>query len=283
MDLSTLGVEDRASVEKDAVLRRGDKGQAVLELQQLLIKAGYVLKPDGDFGGDTEKFVRAVQSKNNLVADGIAGPKTLKILKGCCPISLKLLSHADIVWAATTLKTDVASVLCVNEVESRGHGFLDNGKPVILFERHIMYRMLDEHDINPAPFMQNQPGLVNTKPGGYIGGAREWERMDKAKLIHKAAALESASWGAYQIMGFHWQTLGYASINDFVERMECSERKQLEAFVAFIQSQRGLLKAIQTQDWVSFARLYNGKNYAVNQYDTKLAAAYKRAKALALL
>lgn len=283
MDLSTLGVEDRALVEKDAVLRRGDKGPAVVELQELLLKAGYSLTPDGDFGGTTEKFVRAVQSKNNLVADGIAGPKTIKILKGCCPVGLKLLSQADIVWAAATLKTDVASVLCVNEVESRGHGFLDDGRPVILFERHIMYRMLDEHDVNPAPFMQSQPGLVNTKPGGYIGGAREWDRMDKAKLINKAAALESASWGAYQIMGFHWQTLGYRDVNDFVERMQCSERKQLEAFVAFIESQRGLLKAIQTQDWVNFARLYNGSNYAINQYDKKLAAAYTRAKALALL
>jgi hypothetical protein len=280
MDLSTLGAEDRVAVAKDAVLRRGDKGAEVLELQQLLVNAGYQLKPDGDFGPTTEKFVRAVQTKNNLVADGIAGPKTIKILRGCCPVSLKLLSQADLVWAAGALRTDVASVMCVNAVESRGHGFFDDGRPVILFERHIMYRMLDEHDIKPAPFMANQPGLVNTKSGGYIGGSREYDRLEKAKLINKAAALESASWGAYQIMGFHWELLGFASVDAFVASMYVSERMQLEAFVKFIQSQRGLLKAIQTQDWVNFARLYNGAGYAKNQYDTKLAAEYTRAKKL---
>ncbi|WP_328515044.1 N-acetylmuramidase domain-containing protein [Ralstonia pseudosolanacearum] len=30
----------------------------------------------------------------------------------------------------------------VNEVESRGSGFLPDGRPVILFERHVMYRQL---------------------------------------------------------------------------------------------------------------------------------------------
>lgn len=35
---------------------------------------------DGDFGGETDKAVRAFQQKNGLVADGIIGPKTFAFL-----------------------------------------------------------------------------------------------------------------------------------------------------------------------------------------------------------
>lgn len=33
--------------------------------------------------------------------------------------------------------------------------------------------------------------------------------------------------------------------------------------------------ALQSKKWATFARLYNGSEYAKNQYDTKLLNAYK--------
>jgi hypothetical protein len=53
-------------------LRRGDSGQFVTELQQLLGM------PDGPavFGPKTEAAVRAFQRERNMVPDGIVGPKT---------------------------------------------------------------------------------------------------------------------------------------------------------------------------------------------------------------
>lgn len=57
-------------------LRRGAKGDLVLELQKLLNKAGSHLVEDGIFGGGTQSAVRAFQRKNGLVVDGIVGPKT---------------------------------------------------------------------------------------------------------------------------------------------------------------------------------------------------------------
>ena len=60
------------------VLRKGDKGKAVREIQGLLnSRAGkLVLKPDGDFGGKTETAVKEFQTKMKFKVDGIVGPKT---------------------------------------------------------------------------------------------------------------------------------------------------------------------------------------------------------------
>lgn len=275
MDLLTLGAENRIAQLKDTVLKKGDKGDQVLSLQKMLKAAGYdVGTPDGDYGNKTYLAVVAFQKANGLVQDGKAGPKTMDLLDNQ-PSSHKYLTHDDLVWAADALKCEVASIRAVNDVESKGSGFLADGRPVILYERHVMARVLKDHGIDEKPYLTSQPGLVNKTPGGYAGGSKEYDRLAKAKQICEDAALESASWGAYQIMGYHWALLGYASVQDFVKDMQTSERKQLEAFVKFIQSQAVLLKAIRAKDWPTFARYYNGADYKKNQYDTKLADAYK--------
>ncbi len=63
------------------VLRKGDRGEAVMLLQQTLKKLGYLAsEPDGQFGSGTENAIRAFQRANGLTADGVAGKGTLAIL-----------------------------------------------------------------------------------------------------------------------------------------------------------------------------------------------------------
>ena len=57
-------------------IRRGDRGELVTQLQDLLSKDGYNLAIDGIFGPGTQSCVRAFQKKHGLVVDGIVGPKT---------------------------------------------------------------------------------------------------------------------------------------------------------------------------------------------------------------
>jgi hypothetical protein len=61
------------------VLRRGARGEAVREMQALLIRHGFPMAPhgaDGSFGPATEAAVRAFQARQAPPADGVAGPVT---------------------------------------------------------------------------------------------------------------------------------------------------------------------------------------------------------------
>lgn len=190
------------------------------------------------------------------------------------------LTDADFIAAAKTLLCDVSAIRAVAEIESPKGGFLYDDhagewRPTVLFERHVMYRRYkDKYGYDKAIAMVNQcPDIINTKSGGYIGGESEHRRIEKARKLDNTIALESASWGMFQIMGYHWKALGYQSVVDFVLAMSKAEASQLEAFVRFIQANKTLLNAIRSKDWALFALTYNGKAYRQNQYDVKMARA----------
>lgn len=256
------------------ILRYGNTGREVADLQRRLIANGYRLEQSHIYDEATLVVVKQLQARGRLVADGIYGPKTDAYLRGA--ETGYLLKQTDLVAAAKKLGVDVASVMAVNEVESLGSGFIRAGVPRILFERHIFHRQLRSLKIDTAPLQQRYPGIVNPKRGGYAGGQSEYTRLGAAVDIHREAAYESASWGAFQIMGFHWQLLGFDSAQDFVDYASVDEANQLDLFVRFVLADSGLHKALQGKKWSIFARLYNGPAYAENLYDVKLARAYKR-------
>ena len=257
------------------IVKPGDVGENVALLQRRLARAGYPATETHIYDRVTEKAVMDLQHAKGLVVDGIAGPKTMAALIGAVPAHF--LTAADLERAARALGVELAAVRAVNEVESKGHGMLpDTGKPVILFERHVFWKQLQQRGIDPAPAAARSPSILSQQPGGYRGGAAEYVRLASAIYIDRAAALESCSWGAFQIMGYHWKDLGYDSIDQFVECMSSSEAEQLEAFVRFIANDKALLAALKGRKWAVFARLYNGPNYAANLYDVKLARAYEK-------
>jgi lysozyme len=63
-----------------AILKLKSKGDAVKSLQQKLVKLGYKINPDGDFGILTENAVKDFQNTNGLQADGIVGPITMGVI-----------------------------------------------------------------------------------------------------------------------------------------------------------------------------------------------------------
>lgn len=70
--------------EPEQVLQRGDKGDAVRNVQETLKLLGYDLGKsgvDGDFGTRTEEAVKAFQKAAGLTADGVVGKKTEEALK----------------------------------------------------------------------------------------------------------------------------------------------------------------------------------------------------------
>ncbi|MEA2396253.1 MAG: hypothetical protein QOJ82_4144 [Solirubrobacteraceae bacterium] len=65
----------------DRTLRSGAKGPDVRELQQGLRKAGFKVKPDGQFGGATVRAVKRFQRASRLTPSGTVGTKTIAALQ----------------------------------------------------------------------------------------------------------------------------------------------------------------------------------------------------------
>lgn len=248
-------------------LKLGSRGADVENLQRALGIAA-----DGIFGTATHAAVTAFQASAGLLVDGIAGPATLGALIG----RNRRLQHSDITVAAAALGVPVATVQAVMDVEARGRGFLNDGRPVILFERHVFHRRLTAAGRDADDLVRYLHEIVNPQPGGYRVGAAEHDRLYTARQIHPDIAIESASWGLFQIMGMHWSRLGYASAAEFERQMTIGEAEQLDAFVRFIGANPKLQGTLVAHDWAAFAAGYNGPNYRINKYDTKLADAYAR-------
>lgn len=71
------GKTSSSSTDITETIKRGSQGPRVLELQK---KLG--ITADGVFGTGTEAALKAWQASRGLVADGVAGPRTLKALLG---------------------------------------------------------------------------------------------------------------------------------------------------------------------------------------------------------
>ncbi len=183
----------------------------------------------------------------------------------------KFLSDGDYERAAEFLGVEVAAIRAVVEVEASGRGFLDDGRPKILFERHHFWQL------SAVPVSQTRPDLSNPKRGGWLSETGEWDRLNDAIKFDRTAALKSASWGLGQVMGFNHEFAGYSDVEAFINAMHQSEGKQLDAMMSFIKK-NNLDSALRRHDWVSFARGYNGPA-GVGVYDRKLAKAYERHKA----
>lgn len=254
------------------IIKLGDTGDKVTEIQKLLTKHGYKTKPDGDFGVNTQAAVIAFQKKHNQVADGVVGDRTWGALYGesvtkDCDVFYRLRDK-DVVNAAKKYMIPYAVLAAISEKESRGFGFTDDNKPKVLFERHWMRKNLIAAglDVCATITQLQREDLCNSKTGGYLGGKREYQRLQTAMRINREAAMKSASYGRFQIMGFHYKTLGYKTVEEYYSDVHTSEAKHLDHFCKFVTSNTKLHKAMQDEDVETIAFLYNGPNHAKNNY-----------------
>ena len=191
---------------------------------------------------------------------------------------MKTLTNEQIKDLANKHDIEYAGLKAVVEVEASGKGFIGD-VPKILYEPHIMHRLLTKKNYITIRnnLMKAHPNLCYPRWGTYKYGAEsiQHRRLEIASQFNRDTALESCSWGLGQVMGFHWKSLGYESLQAFINDMYESEAKQLEAMIRFIKV-NGLLLALKNKDWVKFARGYNGSGYAKNKYHIKLANAYAK-------
>lgn len=185
------------------------------------------------------------------------------------------LTEAVFLEAAQALGCEPAAVKAVAEVESRGAPFDREGRPTILYERHVFARCTRP----VGRFNGSHPDISASRGygrGGYGNSAMQWQRLAQAWALDADAALKAASWGMFQILGENHRACGHDTVAGFVRAMTVSQVEHLQAFVRFVASHRLRLQALRTLDWATFARYYNGADYATFGYDRKMAAAYAR-------
>jgi len=193
-------------------------------------------------------------------------------------VDSKKLTRSDIIQSAKELGAEPATLKAVIDVEARSSGFDSLGRPTILFERHKMWKYLGEiyYYTWREKLNEEYPDVCSPKAGSY-NTRGQYEKLAIAEAVDWGAAHMSCSFGLAQVMGFNWESLGYTSLKEFVDEMWESESKQLDAMCRYIRVNY-LVDELQKHDWAGFARGYNGSAYRINKYDTKLAAAYIKAK-----
>ncbi|SNZ20960.1 N-acetylmuramidase domain-containing protein [Cohaesibacter gelatinilyticus] len=178
---------------------------------------------------------------------------------------------------AKRLNISPAALLSVIEVESAGVSLWSVGHeklPPIRFEGHYFYRLLSPEKRKIAV----RQGLAHSK-AGRVKNPRSYKAryalFERAMKIDMDAAIQSISMGLGQVMGAHWERLGYQSPQHMWADVCGSVAGQVRAMILFIEK-NNLVCHLKSLNWHKFARAYNGPAYRKNRYATKMAAAYAR-------
>lgn len=216
-------------------------------------------------------------------------PLTLAELQALSLIPAKLLkASADATQAALTaariwnkygglleplankIGIDPACAVAVVAIESGGSGLGPDGRMIIRFENHLFWSYWGEEnaDAYNAHFIFDQ--TTSWKGHQYRVDANspwqnvhanqssEWAALGLAQTLNDHAARMSISMGLVQILGSNARTIGYASTEAMFEAFSVDERFQLLGFFNFVKNNETRLAALQQQDFVAFARSYNG-------------------------
>ena len=165
---------------------------------------------------------------------------------------------------------DTGAAVAVLCVESSGKGFeADNqNRMIIRFENHKFWSYWGRQ--NPEKFhahFQYKKGeawkehkwrksLSDEWRTFHGNQAAEWHVLECARSIDDSAALQSISMGAPQIMGFHYQRIGYDTVQDMFEKFNAEIRFHILGLFDFFDN--SMIQALKKLEFVTFAGKYNG-------------------------
>ena len=204
----------------------------------------------------------------SVAIDGACGPVTrAAIVSAFASKSAPAVNDADIVAIASRLGCTTKQLRAMAKVESGGSSYDDQGRPKILFERHLFHRLTNgAHSVT---------SWSNAKGGGY--NEPSWDKLTRAACVDAQAAFAATSWGKFQVLGLHWRALGYRSALEMAYSTVTGEAAHYEMLARYIEHNglAGALRKLSTNpaDNVALARGYNGPSFKKFAYDTKLAAA----------
>jgi hypothetical protein len=186
------------------------------------------------------------------------------------------LTPADFTRAAGELGVFPATIRAVRKIEAPRGPFDENGRPAILYERHVANRNTEP----PGAHAGTHPALFGPAygPGGYGAFSAQYGKLLAACAVDPEAAFRACSWGAFQVLGENAVALGYPSALAMALELTKSEAAHLDSFVRFVKA-NGLedeLRACRPRDpesCVPFVKAYNGPGFKQFNYHTRFAAA----------
>jgi hypothetical protein len=181
------------------------------------------------------------------------------------------LNDQDIAAVAQHLGVELAAFRAVILTETRGSGFDHDGRPKMLFEPHIFYRLLAAQKPDALADAVSDD-LAYQHWGAEPYPADSYPRLLDAEDVDQELALQSASWGIGQVLGSNHKLGGYDTAVAMVADACASERSQLAQMAAYIAA-TGLGPALRRRDWAAFAAGYNGRGQ-VETYAKELADNY---------
>lgn len=183
----------------------------------------------------------------------------------------KRLEDIDLPRIAATIGCGEDHLHAFMEVEAAGSGFDEQGRPKMLFEPHVFYRLLGKGKARDKAVAAGV-AYAKWKPRGYPKDS--YPRLAKAMEINATLALMSASWGALQIMGLNHGAAGYVSPEEMVREFMDDEDNHVEAAIRFIVNKK-LDDDLRAKRWDVIEKVYNGGGYG-GAYARKMAKAYAK-------
>ena len=255
------------------MLRQGSTGEAVKAWQRFLIDQGFLPEgqADGAFGPKTHTASAMWQASQELVADGIIGPKSLLVARGQGYSSTMEIPPL-VRRTAEELGISPDRMMAFQIVESGGRA------DSVRFEPHLAHRKLGER-AEAIPWTRNERGAWSL-----VRHETSRAAFDRALAMHddepwRRAIIESASFGLFQVLG--GGLIKLFGVDDAIENFTDDPEVISYALVAgWFKGNRSALAAARKvpPDIRTLVKRYNGNGPNVDNYVAKLTAALLRVR-----
>jgi hypothetical protein len=166
---------------------------------------------------------------------------------------------------------DPGVAVAIIATESIGRGSDSTGRMIIRFENHLFwfnwgkanadtYNQLFQFDPN-VNWQGHKYRPTNTESPWldvHANQDSEWAAFALARGLNSRAAILSISMGLVPLLGSDYYAIGYDTPEAMFTAFSADERFQLVGFFNFIKYDQRQITALQNQDFVGFARIYNG-------------------------
>lgn len=217
-----------------------------------------------------------------IIEDDVCFCLSQGLVKKSCGGNGCNISDNDYETAAKELGVEKEVLMAISKQESKGSSFKAVKQATILFERHKMYRLLIKKGNTKASvdaLSKKYPSIVNEDSGGY-NDMTSYDKLKTAKSIDYDCAVQSCSWGKFQVMGFHYANL-YSSPRELEKAMNMCELQQFKYFVLYLKKTNGMVDALKNKNWEGIATLYNGSKWKEKnpEYANNIKRYYNQFKA----